>query len=447
MSQTVRTHTTALRSLAARLRQVRQAELGRIDRMFRTLGPRLATARRVEREMDRRLARRFNPLDYLRTDEMGLSRILADLLDPQASHGQGAVFLERFLAKVSPAFPGQRAPALLPESAKTRCERVIDTGGRLDISIEMTVGAAEVGEKWCIAIENKPYAGDGEGQVASYLEYLRRVYPGRFFLIYLSPRGGLPSSESLPGDAAKDGFATLSYCPRPTDESWQLDFALTDWLRECGLSCEVNRLRWFLRDVERFCHTHFGGRMTTDAEHKEVRAFILESEENARTAVAVATALASTRAEVVAGFFDALCERVSDRLEQDNRDEWVVRPRNDGRGLGSKRDGWKGEIQLYQEFPRDGSWAKPPTCWVGVLFEAGDGQDELARALVGHLGEEKRDRNYPWFVDLDEPNDWATLFVQMNAERREPGSLIDDFADRFVEVAKAASEIIDGASG
>ena len=61
--------------------------------MFRTLGPRLAAARHVERELDRVLASRFNPLDYLRTDELGLSRILADLLNPNAAHGQGAAFL------------------------------------------------------------------------------------------------------------------------------------------------------------------------------------------------------------------------------------------------------------------------------------------------------------------------------------------------------------------
>ena len=32
---------------------------------------------------------RFNNLDYLRDDELGLSRIIADLLNPKASHGQG----------------------------------------------------------------------------------------------------------------------------------------------------------------------------------------------------------------------------------------------------------------------------------------------------------------------------------------------------------------------
>lgn len=67
--------------------------------MFRMLGPRLAAARRIERELDRVLANHFNPLDYLRTDEIGLSRIVADLLSPDAAHGQGSLFLRSFLER------------------------------------------------------------------------------------------------------------------------------------------------------------------------------------------------------------------------------------------------------------------------------------------------------------------------------------------------------------
>ncbi|WP_162689940.1 PD-(D/E)XK nuclease family protein, partial [Haemophilus influenzae] len=40
---------------------------------------------------------RFNPFQFLRTDEMGLSKILAFLLDPTETHGQGDLFLNSFL--------------------------------------------------------------------------------------------------------------------------------------------------------------------------------------------------------------------------------------------------------------------------------------------------------------------------------------------------------------
>lgn len=48
-------------------------------RFFAELVPRLDTARTLERELDRNLARRFNCFDYLGTDELGLSRVIADL--------------------------------------------------------------------------------------------------------------------------------------------------------------------------------------------------------------------------------------------------------------------------------------------------------------------------------------------------------------------------------
>ena len=47
--------------------------------MFDVLATRLAAARAVEGELDRLLANRFNPLDYLRTDELGLE-LLSNLV-------------------------------------------------------------------------------------------------------------------------------------------------------------------------------------------------------------------------------------------------------------------------------------------------------------------------------------------------------------------------------
>jgi len=41
---------------------------------------------------------RFNPFQFLQTDEMGLSKILAFLLDPMETHGQGDLFLNSFLS-------------------------------------------------------------------------------------------------------------------------------------------------------------------------------------------------------------------------------------------------------------------------------------------------------------------------------------------------------------
>ena len=78
----------------------RLADRRKYEQFFYELAPRLDMARHLELELDRHLARRFNVFDYQRTDEPSLSRIVADLLGPGASHAQGALFLGALLERL-----------------------------------------------------------------------------------------------------------------------------------------------------------------------------------------------------------------------------------------------------------------------------------------------------------------------------------------------------------
>src|SRR3989442_9263400 len=79
--------------VGARLRQ-RHVELApshsEVKRFFsrirHTVGPQ-------QRLLDRKQATRFNVFDFIEPDENRLSDVLAWLLDPQESHGQGDLFL------------------------------------------------------------------------------------------------------------------------------------------------------------------------------------------------------------------------------------------------------------------------------------------------------------------------------------------------------------------
>lgn len=53
--------------------------------LFVEITPRLEADRKLERELDCHLAPRFNVFKYLRKDELGLSCIIADLLDPNVA--------------------------------------------------------------------------------------------------------------------------------------------------------------------------------------------------------------------------------------------------------------------------------------------------------------------------------------------------------------------------
>ena len=67
-------------AMVRQLEPLLRTEMQQYQRFVDELAPRLETARALERQLDAHLARRFNVFDYLRRDELGLSRIVADLL-------------------------------------------------------------------------------------------------------------------------------------------------------------------------------------------------------------------------------------------------------------------------------------------------------------------------------------------------------------------------------
>ena len=139
---------------------------GRLDRFFAGLRARIDLAREVDAQLDRQLAQRFNVLDYIRTSELGLSRVIGDLLDPKASHGQGLLFLDIFLRGLKRSSEKTRRPLDLTlgygdkwtvcrDTVHVRLERTISGNRRLDVSVEFE---GSDGRWRCLAIENKPIA-------------------------------------------------------------------------------------------------------------------------------------------------------------------------------------------------------------------------------------------------------------------------------------------------
>ena len=179
--------------LETRLEEARSADNRRIAGFFAELNPKLEAARTLERELNRHLAHQFNVFEYLKTDELGLSRVIADLLNPAASHGQGPLFLDIFLKQV-------KATSEWPDLDTSRATVVVEKGIQVQERkrfIDIYVAIPNSAGDYCLAIENKPYAGDQENQVKDYLEHLEK-YEGRSLLIYLSPTGEGPSEASVP---------------------------------------------------------------------------------------------------------------------------------------------------------------------------------------------------------------------------------------------------------
>ena len=448
-------------------------------RFFAELTPRLEMARDLGRELDRKLAQRFNILDYLRDDELGLSRIIADLLNPKASHGQGALFLQTLLS-----LEGLKNTRYWPDLDRNQISVVVERKVTADRRIDISVHIDDTdGKTYCLAIENKPYADDQKKQVKDYLDHLKREYGDRFLLIYLSPTGEGPSEESIGKtelDAWKDRFAIMPYRGGQEDQAEEFDafripHSLSDWLGECRKSCEVDRLRWFLRDVEIFCQRTFGDQaMITSSERQATSDFVLSEPSNLKTALAVYESWPDVRDRVCEKFLEGLCSQIETEVKE------KLKEFADGMKVGHTYVGHKSEpdrssIWLYRdcwdryeaeqsdshrctsirlESDKDG----PDGWYIGVSspmsVDKTNGDKERRQHLNVKL-KNKLDRGrselplWPWWEWLDEDKrNWNSLVPDLHQEWKDKGGEITThFVEKFTEIAEQAIPIINDIEG
>ena len=133
-------------------------------------------------------ANAFNPFRFMRTDENGLSGIIAFLLDPKQSHGQGDIFLNSFLKKLG------LFHFLAYNKVVVTVEKSTSGKRRHDIFIE---GYLDQKRTWIISIENKLRgASDQPNQLGDYCDDLSK-YNVPYFLIYLPIYEQSPTSLSI----------------------------------------------------------------------------------------------------------------------------------------------------------------------------------------------------------------------------------------------------------
>jgi len=94
------------------------------------------------------------------------SRFIAELLNPQGSHGRGKVFLDKFLEAMGlTGFFGESLPKVFVEKGFNINENGQNITGRIDILIESLDGTKS------ILIENKIYAAEQDKQLERYLQF------------------------------------------------------------------------------------------------------------------------------------------------------------------------------------------------------------------------------------------------------------------------------------
>ena len=475
--------------LGARMDDLRRADRHRHLKFFAELSPRLETARALERELDRHLARRFNVFDYLSTVEVGLSRIIADLLNPKGKHGQGTLFLRTLLDELPEIRDRPDLDAGFTRRIRVVTERVITNRRRLDISVEIP---GSDGTYYCLAIENKPYADDQPNQIRDYLRFLQPKYDGRFLLIYLSPMGEGPSEGSLPRGELRewegrlaimgyhgetDGIGSEELAAETLFDDFRVGLSVEAWFSACRRRCEPDRLRWFLSEAETFCRHKFGGHsMATESETRTIKDYLFANPEHLETAQSVSDVWLEVKAVLCGGFLEHLRMAVSRRVRADLSSiapDLRVECKYGGEKPGSSIlrlhraswPQWENPAREFASYPyttialKSGWESGGPNHWrLGVFHPLGKNdmtetdQERRKRLKEKFRSEFDGVRSDSWWLYKrladDEMGNWNSLLSRLYREWRDGhGPITDYYVDGMMDIATRAIWIIDEVEG
>lgn len=240
----------------------------------------IATVRKAKDRFADQLAPEFRIFDYLRTDEMGLSRCIASLLDPKGTHGQRSVFLDAFLENIFPEVPSW---AKQGENCQVTTEKQANAQRRIDVYLKFPNGV--------IGIENKPWAGDQDQQLTDYADYLKRD-DKNWLLLFLSNRD--PSERSIDSSKLEELEKGGQFVQRNYGE-------IIEWLGVCACKSKALVVRIFIEELAKFIRMNINGELDM-SEEKEIQQTLLESPQNIESAFHVLQTLPSVKKELLERF-------------------------------------------------------------------------------------------------------------------------------------------------
>lgn len=211
------------------------------------------------------------------------SAFIAELLNPCGCHGEGSLFLDIFLEKLSKVraviFNSNTAKACIEKDCGPERENEDGHfGGRIDIYLRDDKGSV-------IVIENKIYAGDQNFQLERYYNSTGK----KAHIIYLTLDGRKPSAKSL-GSLSCDKVVNLSY-------SW-----IIEWLKSC-MSHTKNEL--LQSTMEQYANTVEG--LCSDF---KIRETILSSSANMKASLAIKANIDDARDMAITEFMKMLSDEL-----------------------------------------------------------------------------------------------------------------------------------------
>ena len=258
-----------------------------VDELLKAIAFKIGTIYEARKRFFSHLALDFTIFDYLRSDEMGLSRIIADLLDPNASHGQGSTFLREFAKRIEQEWISDA------NDWKVKTEKKVNGQRRIDIYLESSDGI--------IGIENKPWAIDQKDQLIDYANYLKEHHE-RWLLIYLG--NGEPSSESI----TKENRERLKLSGNLICCNF---FELSNWLDDCAIKTKALNVRVFVDEFNNFIRRNINGELDM-SEEKEVLEEIRKSLSNISAAFHISNAMSKLKQDLLQLLHDQLETKFSE---------------------------------------------------------------------------------------------------------------------------------------
>lgn len=398
-----------------------------LEMFFGQLADRIDLVKSYESRISRFEAPRFNVFNYIEPDENKATEILADLLAPNGSHGQGSVFLVSFLIRIGYERPSKRAT----EIAFVRTEH--RTGGNRYIDLTVVM------EDCILALENKINAGEQPKQVGDYIDFLRCDYGEKWFFVFLTPNGRNPlecDPDTWRAEREAQRVLPFSYSD------------LSAWLRSCVAMVSSERVRTFIQDMASWSEGVCGGNMATELTKQIVLDFVTKNPKYLRTLLALGDTSSDVRLEIVSGFAKSLEQALVVEFPQP---EWILTSRISETELKTRSAGI---------MARKCSW--PQDCSIG--FEADSLADGFAYGLKWHGGDElvknkaatelnkirigRKTPSWPWWVYI--PNFGSVQARYWNqsdtisAMRDERGvDLVKHIVGLIVSVKLAIAPIVD----
>lgn len=265
----------------------------------------LETAKQLYGEQ---LAPNFLVFDFVNTNEIGLSWILACLLDPKGTHGQKTLFLESFIKICLPNIHNHENKIwqkYLANLSKTNVKTEDTTTAsqsyrRMDIYLFATID----NERFGICIENKPYTGDQSDQLTDYYTELENRHLTHKHIVYLSEYGE-PSECSVKPDLLEiwrndKAFSHVTYTQ------------LVEWLTECKKECQNHSVTEFINQFIKFIQKQFMG-VEDMNEQDEILKVIRSDADNIRSAIRISSNIDKIKENLMKEFISQLESKSKDK--------------------------------------------------------------------------------------------------------------------------------------